>query len=415
MSVDEALPNSARRDDLPGLLFLVHRIPYPPDKGDKIRSYHELLYLSKRYRVYLATFIDTPEDDRHRDALADLCYESLFVRLEPRWAKLRSAIGLLTGTPLTLPYYHSPPLQRWVRERLESGAISKILVFSSAMAQFVVDAPASIRKVIDFVDVDSDKWCQYAESKSWPLSAIYRRECRQLFRYERDYAADFDASLFVSAAEAELFRERCPESHERVHGVANGVDTERFSPEHTFANPYGNDTEILVFTGAMDYWANEEGALWFAEQIFPLIRASRPNAQFYIVGRNPSRRLEELANQPGIHVTGTVPDVRPYLAHARVAVAPLRIARGVQNKVLEAMAMALPVLATPQAIEGIDPPPCSQDWVQSEPAAMAERAVALLVTTQSDCARTGRKWVQERYGWQRHMGRLIDHLEGAPR
>ena len=204
------------------LLFLVHRIPYPPTKGDKVRSYNLLKYLAGRYRVHLGAFVDDAADFAHAPALRELCEECHLVRLNPALAKVKSLIGLASGEPFTLPYYRSASMRQWVNETLRAAPVQGVLVFSSAMAQYVMSA-TGVNRVADLVDVDSDKWRQYAATQRWPYSAIYRRESRALLRYEREIANRFDATVFVSAAEAGLFRQLAPETADKVWHVNNGV------------------------------------------------------------------------------------------------------------------------------------------------------------------------------------------------
>ncbi len=344
-------PDGQEHPKLPDLLLLAHRIPYPPDKGDKIRAWHLLEHLARRYRVHLGAFVDDPEDWRHCDKMRSVCASTFFVGLNPRLGKLRSLTGLLTGEPLTLPYYRHAGMQAWVDAHLRAG-VDRVVAYSSAMARFVMPARQS-RRVMDFVDIDSDKWRQYATTKAWPLSWLYRREGARLLAWEREVAAAFDASLFVSAAEAADFRRLAPESAARVGYYNNGVDADYFSPDRDYANPYPAGVDAIAFTGAMDYWPNMDAVEWYAREVLPGLRASRPRLLFAIVGSRPGPRVRALANLPGVLVTGRVEDIRPWLAHARVVVAPLRIARGIQNKVLEGMAMARTLVATPQALEGI--------------------------------------------------------------
>jgi len=334
------------------LLFLTHRIPYPPNKGDKIRSYHLLKHLAQSYRVHLGTFIDDRDDWQHIGHVEGLCGETHFSALKPNTARLRSLGGLISNQPLTLDYYRDAGLQTWVERVLQELPIKHILVFSSAMAQYVLQA-GHVRRIIDFVDIDSDKWLQYARGKTWPMSWLYHREGRLLLRYEREVAGKFDAALFVSKAEADLFKQLAPESAAKTGFFNNGVDTDYFSSSRSYPNPFPAQSLPMVFTGAMDYWPNVDAVQWFAREILPPVLAQNPGAIFYIVGSRPVATVRALAQLPGVVVTGMVPDIRPYLAHAQFAVAPLRVARGIQNKVLEAMAMAKPVIATAQALEGI--------------------------------------------------------------
>ncbi len=388
------------------MLYLTHRIPYPPNKGDKVRSYHFLKYLSGRYRVHLATFVDDTDDWQHVAAVRKLCAESYFAGLNPVTARISSLAGLLRGAPLSLFYYRHAGLQRWVSELLSRLPVQYIVVFSSVMGQYVMRAKQA-RRIVDFVDVDSDKWKQYALTKPWPLSSIYQREAVQLLRYERELAQTFDASIFVSDAEAELFRRLAPESTDKTYAIHNGVDAEYFSPRRDYANPYGAAERVIVFTGAMDYWPNVDAAEWFAREIFPALHAQRPDCRFYIVGARPVPAVMKLAEWPGVVVTGTVADIRPYLVHAEIAVAPLRIARGIQNKVLEAMAMAKPVIASAEAAEGIS----ARAGVELLVAATGGQFIAKLNALLEDgngasIGRAGRERVLADYSWDANIGRI---------
>jgi sugar transferase (PEP-CTERM/EpsH1 system associated) len=330
------------------LLLLVHRIPFPPNKGDKVRSFHLLEFLASRYQVHLGTFVDSPDDLAHVPQLQKYCASSKVIEIRPALARIRSLAGLWTGEALTLRYYRDAALAGWVRSTLREQGITKAVVFSSAMAPYVLDLP-QLRVVVDFVDVDSAKWSQYARSRPWPLSAIFKREGARLLAFERTVAHGTEASVFVTPAEAQLFRTLAPECSSRVHHAQNGVDTEYFSPAHELPSPFAADEDAIVFTGAMDYWPNADAVSWFTHEMLPAISAQCPRARFYIVGIAPTPAVQALAQEPRVVVTGRVPDVRPYLKHARVVVAPLRLARGIQNKVLEAMAMARPVVVSAAA------------------------------------------------------------------
>jgi sugar transferase (PEP-CTERM/EpsH1 system associated) len=386
------------------LLFLVHRIPFPPDKGDKIRSCHLLKHLAQRYHVHLGTFIDDADDWQHTDTVSRFCRSTHFAALRPLSARLRSLGALACNRALSVDYYRDAGLQSWVSKTLAEQPISKALVFSSAMGQYAYSAQLT-RRVADMVDVDSDKWRQYSEKKQWPMRWLYRREGRQLLRYEQQLARDFDASLFVSQPEARLFRELAPQSAAKIGYFNNGVDIDYFSPAHVFPNPYppaAAGRPVIVFTGAMDYWPNIDAVEWFARDILPAIQRTHPAVLFAIVGARPSPQVQALASLNGVMVTGTVPDVRPYLAHASLAVAPLRIARGIQNKVLEAMAMAKPVLVSPQALEGIDAVPGQELALADDAEQFVERACALLQDIDHQTATLGsnaREKITTTYRW----------------
>ena len=221
----------------PPLLFLCHRIPYPPNKGDKIRAFHLLHHLAGAFEVHLATFVDDPADWAWRGEVEKHCGSAHFARLDPRRAALGSLRGLLTGDALTLPYYHSEQVRRWVRDTVAARDIRHAIVYSSAMAQFLPADAVFHRSVIDFVDIDSDKWLQYAARKRWPLSWIYRREGRCLLRCEQRLARQFDAGLFVSSAEAALFKRLAPETAHKIGYYNNGVNATYFSPEADMPTP----------------------------------------------------------------------------------------------------------------------------------------------------------------------------------
>jgi len=336
------------------ILFLAHRIPFPPNKGDKIRSFHTLKHLAGSHRVYLGAFVDDSADWQYGKNLNELCEDVFLCPLNPLYARLRSIYGLLRGEPLTLPYYDDKRMREWVNNIVRNHDISKVYVFSSSMAQYVENIDLTQRKcVLDLVDVDSDKWLQYASAKRWPMSWLYSREARYLQKYEKKVANIFNVITFVSSQEAEFFKSIYPGCKSRIAWFNNGVDCDYFSPDRTYPEVYEPGKKIIVFTGAMDYWANADAVTWFAREVFNKIHAVLPESQLYIVGAKPIKAVQQLAEIPGVIVTGAVADVRPYLARANISVAPLRIARGVQNKVLEAMSMGLQVVATHAAVEGI--------------------------------------------------------------
>lgn len=402
------------------LLFLSHRIPYPPNKGDKIRSYHLLKHLSTQYRVHLGCFVDDANDMEHIEYVSSLCASSHIVPLDRTRATAYSVRGFLTGEALTLPFYRQAGMAAWVQRTLHEYPIANALAFSSPMAQYLISLPQALNRVIDFVDVDSDKWRQYAQSKKWPLSMVYRREANKLFDFERRIALECEATVLVSAAEAALFREAVPAAASRVHVVNNGVDTDYFTPYREYSSPYKSRELPIVFTGAMDYWANVDAVDWFARHVFPAIYKKLPAARFYVVGARPAPLTQALAKFPGVIVTGAVDDVRPYLAHAALSVAPLRIARGTQNKVLEAMAMARVVIASPQATQGLETTSKARDLRVAGDA--AEYIAEILHWLEDRRARetfgvAARKHVLSHYSWHTNLAaidRLLAHRPSAP-
>ena len=392
------------------LLFLAHRIPYPPNKGDKIRSYHLLKRLTSSYNVHLGTFIDDPNDWQYTDKLDGLCASSCYLGLNPLAAKIKSLQGLLTGEALSVPYYKSQAMQDWVDKTVKTYSIKKALIFSSVMAQFI-NQPHDIDMIVDFVDVDSDKWRQYADGKKGVSQWIYRRESGRLLNYEQTIAKQARTSLFVSAQEADLFKKLAPEVADKVTFINNGVDTDYFSPERAFTSPYPDGDDAIVFTGAMDYWANVDAVKWFAEDVFPHISKNHPAVKFYIVGSRPSKEVAALASD-AIVVTGAVADVRPYLAHAKLAVAPLRIARGIQNKVLEAMAMGKYVIATSAAMEGIPYNETLAVSVSDTIEMMVDQIdEQLQKNTPVAIYSCNRDFVQTTFSWEQNLNRLLTLLQ----
>ena len=399
------------------LLFLTHRLPYPPNKGDKIRSWHMLQYLSRHFHVHLGCFIDQQSDWQHAHTVRALCASSRFVELQPIQARWRAARALLGHQAMSVHYYRDARLQAWVDGVLAGASVRHGLAFSGAMAQYLDGSAAcALTRVIDFVDVDSDKWRQYANNKAWPLSLLYRREAQSLLQYERHIARQFTASCLVSPAEAELLRQCAPMARRKIHHVGNGVDASHFAPWPTLVSPYPAGAQVMVFTGAMDYWPNIDAVQWLVRHAWPALRRQFPALQLYIVGSRPTAAVRALARSAGVVVTGTVDDVRPYLAGAALAVAPLRIARGVQNKVLEAMAMGKIVLASPQALEGIAAEPGRELLLARDEAEFIHQATLVLNQTvlRDDLRAIGaraRQLVLREYDWQRNLqalGCLLD-------
>ncbi|HZF16077.1 MAG TPA: TIGR03087 family PEP-CTERM/XrtA system glycosyltransferase [Steroidobacteraceae bacterium] len=394
------------------VLMLAHRIPLPPNKGDRIRSFHWLQALRRRYDVYVGTFTDAPEDRVHEAELNRQCAGCYVGHLRPWSRRVLSLTALLKGEALTIAYYRHGGLGRWVAELMRAKRIEKIFVFSSSMAQFAT-ATAGPRRVVDFCDVDSDKWAQYATRHRWPLSWIYKREARELGAAERRLAEEFDASLFVSDNEARLFRRLVPGVDAKVFAVANGVDSQYFDPAPDRPRPFAATGPAIVFTGAMDYWANVDAVSWFAAEVLPAVREQVPQATFHIVGSRPSAAVGRLASLPGVFVTGTVPDVRPYVHHAHAVVAPLRVARGVQNKVLEAMAMAKPVVATRAAVAGLDGQLPASLGVSDSATGVAAAVIDLVRQAVPRTAPDNREFVLKHYGWQRNLDRFLAIIDGG--
>ena len=392
------------------ILYLVHRLPYPPNKGDKVRSYNLLKHLLKQHRVFLGTFIDDPEDEPHIETLRAQCADLHVAKLDPRFAKIRSLNGLLADEPLTLRYYRDAALQDWVDSVCKREQIDAVVIFSSAMAQYIEDK-RRLPVLIDFVDVDSAKWTQYAPKHRWPMSWLYRREGKMLLDYERQIASLATRSFFVTPAEVALFNQLAPECSVRVEAICNGVDADYFSANPDRATPFSEAEIPIVFTGAMDYWPNIDAVIWFASEILPGLRQSLPKARFYIVGRSPTPEVLALADE-NIVVTGTVPDVRPYLQHAGVVVAPLRVARGIQNKILEAMAMERPVVAMAECAAAVEADKSTELLTATSPAEFIETITRLITNPEQAVAigKAARARVIDQYSWSAHMSGIDPYL-----
>jgi sugar transferase (PEP-CTERM/EpsH1 system associated) len=358
--------------------------------------------------VHLIAFADDPADLKNKSGLAKYTgNRSIIWRSKGQVASGLQALA--SHRPASLTAFDNPQLRAAVDNLLARHAIDTIFVFSSQMAQYLPARPRQ-KVIMDFVDMDSAKFAAYAQSSKGPMGWMLGREARLMLAHEKAVAARADASLFVSEAEAELFRDRT--GAERVHVIENGIDTDQYDPSAHFKRI---DTmgRLIVFTGQMDYRPNIEGVTWFVETILPHIRIVHPDARFAIVGRNPTDAVKALTKHPGVTVTGQVADVRGWLAAAGVVVAPLKLARGIQNKVLEGMAMARPVVASTAAAQGIDH--AGTIKVGSTVGEIAE-AVTQLLSDPRKAAELGaaaRKQVLERYSWEARLSPL-DELLGLP-
>ena len=404
------------------ILFLAHRTPYPPNKGDKIRSFHLLSHLAKSHDVTLLYWVDDPRDLAHTAFLQSLCRGKVVpLRMNRMAAMGRAMLSLLRGRSFSEGYYVATCFKRAVEEALRTGPFDAVFMFSSAIAPYGKTVDAKI-KIVDFVDVDSDKWGQLGEVASFPLSVLYRMEQRRLSHLEAEISNWARWSLFVSSTDAELFKRQGGRG--RIEVLPNGTDLElRRLPleQMPFHGPSSPCTEKsadakLIFIGTMNYPPNADAAQYFVEQIFPLVRQKFPRAVFEIVGRYPPKSVTRLRRLDGIRVVGEVPDIRSFLLRADVSVAPMRIARGVQNKVLEAMAMGVPVVATPAAIQGIEVDDGQEVLIGSNPEEFARQVVRLLNDVELRRTITKRAWMKMKqlYNWESVGARLEALLNVAP-
>lgn len=395
-----------------GSLFLCHRIPFPPNKGDKIRSYALLKHLAGLGPVHVGCFVDEKEDFKYLDEVRALAGgDCLFIPLGAMAKWSRSALALAMGQPITTAYFGSSRLGRWVADILAAKQIENIVVFGSAMAPYLMGrSPESGRVLFDMVDVDSDKWRQYATASRGLARWIYAREAQALERLEREAVRRFGKTLLVSHFEAETFRAIAPLDASHIESLNNGVDLDRFSPRNSLPNPFPVGEQAIVMTGRMDYRPNFGGAIWFAKQVAPFIFDRLPTAHLYFVGSNPPSSLLRLAGAR-ITVTGDVDDVRPYIQHAAAIVAPLQLARGVQNKVLEAMAMEKAVVATHEATRALDVTNGQHLWIENDPIHFADAVVrAVQSPAHGSVMRNARKYVEDHHNWTAIFRELDIHL-----
>ncbi|MGB7374488.1 TIGR03087 family PEP-CTERM/XrtA system glycosyltransferase [Pontixanthobacter sp.] len=399
------------------ILFLAHRMPFPPDRGDKIRSHHLLRALMRLAPVHAACFGDTDADFTHEDELASVTASHCLVRRSKSMVRAGME-ALASGKPVSLTAFAHDAIHDWVERTLRAHSIQTIVVFSGQMGQYV---PASFegRVVIDLCDVDSAKFEAYAIDGSGPRSWIDAREGRLLAKVEQSLSERADATVLISEAEAALFRSRLDDAQRHhITAVRNGIDSGYFNPASVKPQPElaASPGPNIVFTGQMDYPPNVAAAMRAIDRIVPAIRASHPNATIHLVGRAPIAKLTLRDGQPGIRVWGEVPDMRPFLAAADIVLAPLEIARGIQNKVLEAMAMARPVVLSAEAATGIDAVDGEHFAVGSDDRALIRKTLALLDDGPAalQMAAAARRYVTAQQGWDAMLAPLAGLCGYAP-
>ena len=396
------------------ILFLAHRLPYPPDRGDRIRSWHVLKALARKFDLHLGCFAESGDELQHLPVI-DKLVASRCVPLRRKPLPLAGLQAIAESRSVSETAFDSGTLRHWGQETVRRERIDAIYVFSGQMGQFVPDDFRG-RLLADLVDVDSAKFEAYAAEKPGPRGWIDRREGRLLRAMEATMVARADHTFLVSEAEAELLRSRCDGGP--ISALRNGIDTDEFDPDAVSAEDvFTGEGPHCVFTGQMDYRPNVDAVVRFARHALPAIQREFPSARFHVVGRNPAPQVLALSDQGGCEVHGSVPDMRPYLAAADVVVAPLSLARGVQNKVLEAMAMARPVVLTPEAATGIGASDGLHFRVSSSHDAFAQDVIEC-VRNPADSARMGsaaRQFVKDTLGWEAVLAGLPALVRGYPR
>jgi polysaccharide biosynthesis protein PslH len=387
------------------VLALTHRTPFPPNKGDKIRTFHLLTRLARQAEVHLIAFAEPPSDVEHAGTLQKHFASVTLVPLNMRWQRIRALPYLMTLSPMTVPVFYRGAMSDAVQQFVKLTRPDVIIAESSSMAPYAL-AHRDVPLVMDFVDADSAKWRSYAERASFPMRAVYAREAYTLARFERDVARTAAVSVVTAPRELTLLREIAPDGRD-LRVLANGVDTEHFQPRSEVPAAHS-----VIFFGAMDYHANVEAAVFLARSVLPKLRAHTPTLSLVIAGANPTSEVSALANLPGVTVTGYIADIRPHVQAASVCAVSLRVARGVQNKVLEAMAMGVPVVASPAAAEGIaarDGTDLVVASVDDDGTTTANAITSLLEdrARMEAIARNARTVVENTYGWQPRADELL--------
>ncbi len=397
------------------ILYLAHRIPYPPDKGDKLRAYRHLEHLSRRHRVWCACFIDQESDVEHVDALRRICVDVAAVPLNRRSAMFRGAVGLLRGSTVTESFYRDPAMNEVLERWASAVRFDVVVAFSSSMAGYAKGIRAR-RRVLDLCDCDSEKWLAYARASYGPMRFVYGIEGRRLRRRERAWVAGFDAALVITESEAQMLRPHVPQR--KLFVVSNGVELpdiptlpaspRGLKPAAQEEYRCGSPDSVIGFVGVMDYRPNVEAVCWFAHECWDEIRERYPGCVFRIVGRRPTQRVRSLARTAGVEVVGEVADAVAEVKQFTLSVAPLRIARGLQNKVLEAMACAKPVVLTTPTADAVRARN-GEEYLIADTADQFIHAVERLLRSPSDCRTIGdnaRIFVARHHSWEDHLRRF---------
>lgn len=394
------------------ILYLAHRIPYPPNKGDKIRSFNEVKVLARHFTVDLVCLADQPGDIVHAPELEKICGRVKILPVQGLAAKIRGLAALMAGGTISVGYFYRDTVQQVVDSWLDEDSYQAIFCFSSTMAEYIFRSktlatlPQKPRLIMDYCDLDSDKWVQYSKEDLF-LGWLYRMEGARLSRYEKRINHAFDASVFVSNEEADLFR-RSHSDATNIFIAGNGVDHDFFSPEIP-VEPRGRKAAVnLIFTGAMDYHANVDGVSWFCNDILPQVRQHLPETHFMVVGSNPVSKVRRLTSDE-VTITGFVEDVRPYYKSADIAVIPLRLARGVQNKLLEAMSMGKAVVTTSKAADPLNLIDGVHVLIADSPEefAAAIRFLAERPDRRRELGDQAQKYIRERFDWGCNLDGLL--------
>lgn len=415
ISQPAAAAPAAPRQAVKRVLLLTHRLPYPPDRGDRIRSYNLVKMLSQHFELGVACTSDEPVWLQHHQLLRTMAKRVTIMPISGTYSRIRCAAAMAVGRPLTPAAFYRVGLAEAILQWHEQEPFDAVLTFCTGMihyASLLMRLPNPPRHVLDLVDVDSIKWDSYAKASPPPKKWIYAAESRRLRKIESGALDKFDAISVVSPNEADAYRKHVGE-HPGLTVVGNGVDLEYFAPMPD-AHEQPDQPPTLCFVGVLNYKPNAEGIAWFAHEVMPLLRQRLPEARVMVVGRHPTPFVQSLAELPGVEIVGSVPDVRAYLEQSSAVIAPLRIARGVQNKVLEAMACQRAVVCSKGAAKGIDAVDGRDFLVADSPEEWADKLHDLLtdVTLRQRIAQAARQRVEARYSWEDALRPMIRLLKG---
>jgi len=382
------------------ILFICHKVPYPPDKGEKIRTFNIIKHLSRHHKIFLYSLCDKKEDLKHGEQLKAYCASVDIYYIRPGRAFLRMLACIFTKRPFTLGYFSENKMKRCIDEKIKTTNMDILFASCSSSAQYIMDIKNK-KKIVDLIDVDSDKWKQLGKAAWPPLSLVYLSESKRLERIEKDINEAFEYSIVTTDREKEKLGRICPLGKEKVCVVNNGVDNDFFGVEHNAV-----EAPVLIFTGQMDYPPNVDSAIYFYKKILPIIKKSVPDTLFYIVGRSPSPLIRIICREA--ITTGYVKDIRKYLAGACVYVAPMRLVFGVENKILEAMAFGLPVVATTEVSKTIKAVPGKDIIIKDEPGEFANAVIELLSDRgkRDLITENAKKYVKTYHDWEKNLAVL---------
>lgn len=398
----------------PRVLYITHRVPWPPDRGDRIRTWNILKYLAARAQVDLICLADEPVSAETRTALEGVTERLAIVPHTGKMRYLRGAISMLRGGTMTEGLFDSNMLASVVKQWSSNTEYTATLASSSGIAAYLQTPQLQTARHawVDLIDVDSQKWLDYAKSARFPMSQVYAIEGSRLRRLEQQLASQSERLLVVSDAEQRLFTDFCPDAP--IQAIGNGVDTEYFAPDNTPSQPH-----TCVFVGVLNYLPNSDAVKWFSTNVWPRVREKYADAKFRIVGKSPTKEVQALGELPGVEVIGSVPDVRPWLHEANCVVVPLRIARGVQNKVLEAMACGRPIVCSIEPMKGL----AVEDGLQLLQADTVDEWVTSISSIFDDQCRAeelgmaASAWVQLNHRWERclePLNEIVDTTYSEP-